>query len=413
MSSDSSEASEASGAADFRQPLARVLANVASRPVFGSRRDPDRVFDRLLADAGRLGEFPGDDEFIDGFRPLLREWAAVPDMAPFGWQQAQGHVRRHLTNRAQVEHLIAEIPAIEQEPIERPVFVVGLPRTATTLTHSLLSLSEQHRSPLLWELMTPGLAPTPKERRRAVLAARRMERAINLLIPRFRDIHPIFAEGPEECTFALPHALQPLTQAHMPGYLDWHLGHDMRPDYRYLKRFYQVLQYGRPRRRWVFKSPMHLGQLDALREVFPDATLVWTHRDPVTVVASYCSLIETGMGVGLSRTDPHTIGQDWLRLLGETMARALRARSAMPPDAIVDVPYSWLGTTPEVGAPKLYEAIGAHWTAAEAARLPEAAGRPRGARRHTYDLARYGLNREAVEMAFADYNALRAEVERV
>lgn len=84
----------------------------------------------------------------------------------------------------------------------------------------------------------------------------------------------------------------------------------------------------------------------------------------------------------------------------------------MPPDAIVDVPYSWLGTTPEAGSPKLYEAIGARWTDAEAARLPEAAGRRRGARRHTYDLARYGLDREASEMAFADYNALRAEVDR-
>ncbi|MFJ5266251.1 sulfotransferase family protein [Streptomyces sp. NPDC088387] len=398
--------------AEPRPPLARVLANAAARPAFGSRRDPDRVFDRMVARTagGEVGG--GDEEFLDGFRFLLREWAAEPALTPFGWQQAQGHVKRHLANRARVRRLFAEIPEIADEPVERPVFVVGLPRTATTLTHAVLALSERHRCPRMWELMAPGPEPTPGERRRALMAARATERIVNLLIPRFRDIHPVLAEGPEEDTWALPHATQPLSQARIPAYRDWHLAHDFGPDYRYLKQIFQLLQYGRPRRRWMLKSPMHLGQLDALRAVFPDATLVWTHRDPVTAVASFCSLVETGMAVSVSPRDPHAIGEDWLRLLGESMTRALRARAAMPADAIVDVPYSWLGTAPETGAPKLYEAIGADWTDAEAARLPGVVARPRGSVRHTYDLARYGLTREHVESVFADYNTLRAEVDR-
>ncbi|MGP3949788.1 sulfotransferase family protein [Streptomyces sp. 7N604] len=391
-----------------RAPLALSLANLSLRPGFGSRHTPDRVFDRLLAKAGQAD---GDEEFAEDFRFLLRHWSRAENLTPLGWRSAKDHVNRHLATRARIRRLIAEHPEIEQEPIERPVFVVGLPRTATTLTHNVLSLSAGHRCPLLWELLTPDLELPPRHRRKAIAAARRMENGSNRLVPRFRDIHPMIAEGPEECTFALPHALMPLSQARIPEYQAWHLQRDFLPDYRYLKQIFQVLQYGRPRRRWILKSPMHLEHLDVLPTVFPDATLVWTHRDPVTAVASLCSLVETGMGISVSSVDLHAIGAIWLELLSRSMTRALEARSAISPDALVDVPYSWLGTDPHTGAPKLYEAIGAHWTDYEASRLAGVVARPAGTRPHTYDLSRYGLTRTDVETAFAHYNALRADVD--
>lgn len=139
-------------------PLPLTLANLLLGPAFGSRRDPDRVFDRI---AEKARQTDGDEWFTDGFRLLLREWAADEGLSPVGWQSAQAHVRRHLTNRARIRRLIAEQPAIEQETVEKPVFVVGLPRTATTLTHNVLSLSDEHRCPRLWELLAPGLEPSP------------------------------------------------------------------------------------------------------------------------------------------------------------------------------------------------------------------------------------------------------------
>ncbi|MCT9141313.1 sulfotransferase family protein [Streptomyces violarus] len=390
-------------------PLALTLANLLVRPGFGSRRDPGRVFDRIVVEAG---EAPGDREFVDGFRALLGWWAQAETLTPVGWQSAQAHVRRHLTNRARVKRLIAEHPEIEAEPIERPVFVVGLPRTATTVTHSVLSVPDGHRCPLLWELLAPDLELPPGQRRKAITAGRRMVQGTDLFAPRFRDIHAMAAEGPEECTFALPHALMPFSQARIPEYQAWHCARDFTPDYRYLKQVYQVLQYGRPRRRWMLKSPMHLENLDALRTVFPDATIVWCHRDPVTVVASFCSLIEHGMAVSSRPVDPAGIGATWLGLLSRAMTRGLAARAGIPPEQLVDAPYSWLGSDPATGASKLYAAVGAPWTAADAARLPAAVARPKGTRRHTYDLSRYGLTRADVESAFADYNALRAEADR-
>jgi hypothetical protein len=392
-----------------RTPLALGLADLLLRPAFGSRRTPDRTFDRLLA---RAGGAEGDERFADDFRSLLRWWAGAENLTPVGWQAAQTHVRRHLTNRARIRRLINEHPAIEQEPVERPVFVVGLPRTATTLTHGVLSLSDEHRGPLLWELLSPGPEVPPGRRRAATAPARRLVGGTNLFAPRFRDIHPMTADGPEECTFALPHALMPLSQARIPEYQAWHCGRGFVPDYRHLKRVFQVLQYGRPRRRWILKSPMHLENLDALRTVFPDATIVWTHRDPVTVVASFCSLVEHGMALSTRPVDLHGIGATWLDLLSRAAARGLAARTAIPPQALVDVPYSWLGSDPATGAPKLYDAVGARWTGAEAARLAGVVARPKRARPHRYDLARYGLTRADVVSAFADYDALRAGVDR-
>ncbi|MFG2552417.1 sulfotransferase family protein [Streptomyces sp. NPDC048581] len=390
-------------------PLALALANQLLRPAFASRRSPDRVFDRIAVEAG---EAHGDRQFVDDFRALLGWWAKAENLTPVGWQSAQVFVRRHLANRARVRGLIAAHPEIEREPIERPVFVVGLPRTATTVTHAVLSLSDGHRGPLLWELLTPGLELPPREHRKAVTAGRRMVQGTNLFAPRFRDIHPMAAEGPEECTFALPHALMPLSQARIPEYEQWYRERDFTDDYRYLRQVFQVLQYGRPRRRWILKSPLHLGNLDALRTAFPDATIVWCHRDPVTAVASFCSLIEHGMAVSSRPLDLPGIGATWFGLLSRAMERGLRARAAIPREALVDAPYSWLAEEPATGAPKLYDAIGARWTDAEAARLPEAVARPKGTRPHRYDLARYGLTRAEVESAFADYNALRAEVDR-
>ncbi|MCX4751514.1 sulfotransferase [Kitasatospora sp. NBC_01287] len=389
-------------------PLALTLANLLLRPGFGARHTPDRTFDRLVAAAGQAD---GDQRFVDDFRFLLRQWAADEHLTPVGWASAQGHIRRQLANRARIRRLVAEHPAIEREPIERPVFVLGLPRTATTLTHGVLSLAAEHRCPLLWELLTPDLEGPPEQRRRAVATARRMAGGIDLFAPGFRDIHPLLAEGPDECTFALPHTVMVLSQARIPAYRAWHYARDFVPDYHHLKQVFQVLQYGRPRRRWVLKSPMHLENLDALRTVFPDATIVWTHRDPVAAVASFCSLVEHGMAVTVRPLDLPGIGATWLDLLSRAMTRGLAARAAIPREALVDVPYSWLGADPAAGAPKLYDAIGARWTEQTAARLPAITARRRSTRAHSYALSRYGLTRAEVESAFTAYNALRAEVD--
>ncbi|CAM5692693.1 hypothetical protein [Streptomyces purpurascens] len=126
-------------------------------------------------------------EFVDGFRALLGWWAKAGNLTPVGWQSAQAHVRRHLANRARVRRL---------------------------------------------ELLAPDLELPPRQRREAITAGRRMVQGTDLFAPRFRDIHAMAAEGPEERTFALPHALMPFSQARIPEYQTWHRARDFTADYR-------------------------------------------------------------------------------------------------------------------------------------------------------------------------------------
>lgn len=130
-------------------------------------------------------------------------------------------------------------------------------------------------------------------------------------------------------------------------------------DYAYLKQAIQVLQYGRPRRRWVLTSPMHLAHLPELLTVFPGATIVWTHRDPVAAIGSVCSMVEITRALHVRRPDPHTIGRTWLDLPASAVAHARAARADATGVPFVDVPYAWLAAEPHARVPELYDRIGA------------------------------------------------------
>jgi LPS sulfotransferase NodH len=173
-----------------------------------------------------------------------------------------------------------------------------------------------------------------------------------------------------------------------------------------LKRALQVLQYGREPKRWILKYPGHLNDMDAIREVFPDARFVWTHRDPTTVMGSACSLMETSWSMYQRRPDLHQIGKVALELLVESIERGRQSRLRLFGDAIVDVPYHRLNSDPVNEVPKLYEALGAKWTDKDAGNLEYVLARPQADRRHEYMLSRYGLDIQGVEDAFGDYTTL-------
>ncbi|KPC68336.1 hypothetical protein ADL26_19600, partial [Thermoactinomyces vulgaris] len=103
--------------------------------------------------------------------------------------------------------------------------------------------------------------------------------------------------------------------------------------------------------------------------VFPDATFVWTHRDPTTVMGSVCSLMETSWSLYQRRLDFESIGKVALSLLVESIEAGRKARLSLPAESIVDVPYHRLNSDPANEVPKLYQAIGAEWTVKDAATL--------------------------------------------
>jgi hypothetical protein len=256
----------------------------------------------------------------------------------------------------------------------------------------------------MWELQATDRADIDesirKRRRKVAAQAARFGHVFSPVLP---QIHAMEPESPEECAFALPHGRNWLVCFSLPGYREWLDSRDPLPDYEYYKQVLQVLQFRAPRRRWVLKTPYHLEHLETLLKVFPDVKLMWTHRDPNTVMGSWCSLMETGTALCNTGYDPHQIGRDWLDMLSRMVKAGRDARSRLPRESVVDVSYHQLTARPYEELPGIFERLGMEWTGKDEDNLHEVLARPGMKRGHEYSLAHYGLDYDMVDKAFGDY----------
>jgi hypothetical protein len=367
----------------------------------------DRAVSRAKAEAEAAIGAPADglDGYLEDWKRLLDCYAASPAVSLLGRRGMLMELRRRLTNRFRVAHALRTHPEIAAEPIEAPVIVTGLPRTGTTFTHNLLASPRSVRAPRLWEMFhtVPGdLSET--ERAAAVQSAQSIIDGVAERVPNLLDIHEIAAEAPEECIALLSfQSLQWIMAGPVEPLHQWFAQRDHRDDYRYLRQALQVLQYGRARRRWVLKSPCHLWTLKALIDVFPDATIVWTHRDPVAVVGSYSSLTRVGWEIFQHRFDAADLGRFVLRRMVEAVEFGYRDRAGLAPEQVVDVDYRSLTAPGSDRARTLFDQLGLPWDDA-AAHHRAGLDRRHGARRpHDYGLDRYELTESQVTSAFGGY----------
>ncbi|MFC7025270.1 sulfotransferase family protein [Promicromonospora thailandica] len=383
------------------------LTNVLLAPGARTRRDPDAVFDRMVARAarGRAPLSPENAADIDHLRLVLRAFAGFPGLSPLGWAAGQALVAGRVRNRVVVGDLLARHPRIADEPVEAPVFVVGMPRTGTTLTYNLLARSPGHRGPRLWEMTYPGLPVDATTQAALVRRTRRRFAMTSVLSDTWDTIHPMYAAAEEEDTFIRAHSELHSSAVPMPEYLALLRDGDLRPDYRFLRDTLRLLSYGRPARRWVLKHPANLFHLSAIADVFPDARFVWTHRDPEVALASLCSLAESAQRIHRVEraVDLHEIGREWLPLMADGVARALAQRADLGPDRVVDLAYDRLTREPGTALPELFDRLGAHWGPADEANLAAERDAPRRRPPHRYSLERYGLDPAEVRAAFGDY----------
>lgn len=400
--------------------MRRTVLNAALARATRARRDPEAALAvwheraaavRAAADIGDALA-PDDQAFTDDLGFLLQCFARVPDLTPLGWTVQLRSAEQRLANRLRIKWIHTQNPRVGAEPIERPVFIVGLPRTGTTVVHRILASAEPHRAPLLWELQRTGLDQGEASAARARRAVERDAKALTRLAPDYAAMHPLRADRPEESIALMWRTYFPLSCAPLPDWRAWIDQADLTADYEYLKQALQVLQYGRKRRRWILKFPGHVAHLDVIRQVFPDARFVWTHRDPVAAVASFCSLVEALNGVHCKQTDPVAIGRTWLGILAESIARGRKLRRALPEATVVDVSSHRLASDPHRFAPQLAERVGAPWTHRDRDGLNAIAGPPGRTPARTYALERFGLTADTVEEAFGDYREKVADLKR-
>ncbi len=258
------------------------------------RFQPDHLVEQACELAGS-DDFGDDDTWRDGLARLCDGLVSEARLNDLGVEIAVLDVIRPLTGRLQIVKWRKENPAVAAQPVTRPIFIVGQPRTGTTILFDLLAQDPALRPPLTWEVDNPWPLPRPETyatdpRIAETQASIEMSEQI---VPGLLAFHPMGALVGQECVRITAGQFCSMifpVQYRLPSYSRWLLYEaDHQPAYAYHRMFLQHLQSGVPGQ-WLLKSPAHLWQLDALVAEYPDALIVQTHRDPLNVISSISAL---------------------------------------------------------------------------------------------------------------------------
>ncbi len=378
----------------------------------------DRPFSvpNLVASARRrtgLADF-GEIDFAGPLQRLLESCATESELSLVGRMATHWDVVRFLSNLLRLRAEELRRPAILAEPIKRPIFITGLPRSGTTFLHRLMLTDPVSRAPLVWETIYPCSDRREAPDRRQARVAGQL-RTFEKLAPEFRALHPLEADSPQECSEITAHTFRSLrfdTNYHIPSYRAW-LDADVerhQPAYRFHKRFLQHLQsQDRTRRepgRWVLKCPEHLFALRSIRAVYPDARLVFVHRDPVRVLLSQARLTEVLRRPFTRRMDLRLIGRDEsARWLDGTRRMMEVGDDAGLPEPVCHVHHMDLIADPVATVDAVYRHFGETLPATAVTRIEAyVKAHPNGGYgRHDYHTTDHGLDPTVERARFRPY----------
>jgi len=353
-----------------------------------------------------LDEF-GDSEFFEGLSRLLESCQDEARLNLIGKIALKLDVLETLCARLQMERDRELYPKISSQEIHQPIFIVGLPRSGTSVLHRLLAADPQHRAPLMWEVRSPS-PPTHASEKRRIQSATQSCSLFNWLVPTFRYVHAVGAEVPQECVSLMtPTFLSDQFDAmyYVPSYRAWFFRQDLRPAYEYHLRFLQHLQFRRTACRWILKAPTHMFAMPALLSVYPDALFVQTHRTPVDSMASVSSLVTILRSAFSDAVDPITVCREAIDYWSDTMERFLPERDRLADNRICDIKYDDIRSDPIGTVRRIYDYFG--WSlsgeAVQRMRALVASQAERQSANHRYDLSQFGSSADEVLHAFAPY----------
>jgi hypothetical protein len=359
----------------------------------------------------------GDPVFHEPFEVLCRSLDSEAPLSPAGREAQAENLIGMLIERLRLEEWCRRHPEIEREVIDRPVVIVGLPRTGTTMLYRMLASAEALTAPLFYEVT--DLAPAPDwnfdpATDARIPAARERVAAMMAAMPDLAAIYPFAAEAPEESIFLYkPSFISTDCQSHavVPSYDAWFAAADKRSAFRYLKRTVQFLQWQRRQggrwrdgTRWLLKGPDHIHGLAELLDVFPDVSVIQTHRDPVETIPSICSFIHVLHQPTTARDDARDVGAAWSRMFAASMTRAIAFRDRHP-EHFLDVWYRDTVASPRKVAEGVFAFLGLPLTDASWAEMQGwRDANQRDARpSHAYTLEEFGLSAVGIEDRFRTY----------
>jgi hypothetical protein len=352
----------------------------------------------------------GSDSFREPLEVYLRSCEDEAELTTFGRILVSKMLASALSNRIGLHRWSVEHPEVLDERIDSPWVIVGLPRTGTSLLSMLLGLDPVSRPLLQWEAAHPLPPPTMEEAAEDPRIARTAKDLDGLmkLNPPLRAMHPFGATLAEECVALFMYDVRALaleTQAHVPSYGRWLEQADMTPAYAQHRLALQTLQSRQPTERWILKTPNHLWHLDALRAAYPDARVIWTHRDPGPVVTSLASLANAAQRPLTSRKDPRPAAEEWKRKCAFALNSAMAFDERVPDGWCRHLHYDALLADPVGAVRALYRHFGEEVGDLHARRMRAfLEQRPQDLfGRHRYDPADFGWTYPGLAVEFSEY----------
>jgi hypothetical protein len=290
----------------------------------------DELHERAVKLAGGYDKF-GDPSYLEGMRVLLEAYDHEARFHLMGRLLAEYQITTFLVNRLRSEQWWEERPEALNVSIERPVFIMGMVRTGSTALHYLMGANPEMQCLQYWL----ASHPQPRPPRATWEDARDFQHAVAELKMMYaagenlEAIHYMFAEGPEECRHFLAQSFTDdcfEVGNSVPSYARWYKRGKHVKTYERHKRLVQLVGSYQPDTRWLLKYPVHLRHVDALLDVYPDACIVWTHRDPATVLPSYVSLCTSFRTLQEEAADPVQVAREQMDAWADGVQKGLEAR---------------------------------------------------------------------------------------
>ena len=285
----------------------------------------------------------GAQDYRERMAVLLQAFDELPHFTKFGRTYAFSLMLTFLNGRLRVIDHLKRHPEVFDVEVDAPLVIAGLPRTGTTHLHSLLAADPALRSLPYWEAQEP--LPPPGEEGTVDPRRQRTGDALNIsstLMPYFQLMHEMTIDHIHEDIGLMVQDFASgffTTLTHLPRWSDYLRDHDQTPGYQFLRMMLQVLahQDGGVPRRWVLKSPQHLEQFVPIMNVFPDATMIITHRDPVDVSVSMATMMTYTMRMSVDVVDVQTVASYWIGRIDEMLSACLRDHDKLPAERTIDV----------------------------------------------------------------------------
>lgn len=369
---------------------------------------------KVLQHAAKQSGFDYESESMrNGLERLIQSLDQEASLDTFGKIGFKNLIERTATGRFQVEKAIHDNPRIVNKPINKPLFIIGMPRSGTTILHALLACDEATRSPLAWECLLPYPVSTPETYSdNSQLKKTQLEfNYLFKLVPDFKKKHYMEANSPQECVGINAmdfNSFQFLAQCDMPSYHDWLVNNSNKLEtMKWHKRFLQYLQSGGVKsQRWLLKTPIHLMRLEQLFAVYPDAQVIMTHRHPKSVVPSAASLMSTVRSLYSKKDSVLRSGRESLEMWSDYHDRFLDARiKVKKEEQIIDLLFEDFVDGHLAVVESIYEKFGLELTDKTRQKMQHFLNNePKNKHgKHEYSLEQFGLTENDIEKKYQRY----------